>query len=339
MKSSNGLKGLTVVSFESRMALPMERLIEKHGGKPIVAPSMKEVPLEENPKAFQFFEDLKAGKIDLLILMTGVATRTFIKVMETRHPKEEILKILSTKTKIVVRGPKPTKVCKINDIPIAVTAPEPNTWREILTILNEEKMLAGKTIGVLEYGISNTVFLEELENTAATVMPVPVYKWALPDDVGPLHRALDSIIEGNVDLALFTSAIQVDNMLQVARDRRQEAALRRAFAKVGIFSIGPMCSEKLRELQFFPDEEVFPNKMDQIVELAAQKGSEVVERKRKRAERSWVRIEPPPLCKGRPGGVDHGSARDLPPPTPPYKGGEIRDQNRGILSRLLLLIF
>jgi len=211
--------------------------------------------------------------------------------METRHSKEEILKILSTNTKIVVRGPKPTKVCKINDIPIAVTAPEPNTWKEILTILGEEKMLAGKRVGVLEYGISNTAFIEELEKTAAEVIAVPVYKWALPDDVGPLHRALDSIIEGKVDLALFTSAIQVDNMLQVARDRRQEAALRRAFAKVGIFSIGPMCSEKLRDLQFFPDEEVFPNKMDQIVELAAQKGNEVVERKRKRASQAWIRVE------------------------------------------------
>ena len=46
--------GLRVLSLESRRAAEIERLIRSQGGVPFVAPSMREVPLEENPEAFDF---------------------------------------------------------------------------------------------------------------------------------------------------------------------------------------------------------------------------------------------------------------------------------------------
>ena len=42
------LYGLKVVSFESRRAKEMAELIRRYGGEPIIAPSMREVPLGEN---------------------------------------------------------------------------------------------------------------------------------------------------------------------------------------------------------------------------------------------------------------------------------------------------
>ena len=306
-KSAGGLQGLTIVSFESRMALPIQRKIESFGGTAVIGPSMKEVPLEDNPGIFDFFGEIKEGKVDLLILMTGVGTRTFIKALEARHSREEILNVLSAKTKIVVRGPKPTAVCRMNNIPIAVTAPEPNTWREILTILSEENLLSGRRVGVLEYGVSNVQFLGELTAHGAIVTPVPVYQWTFPDDLAPLDRAIDVIVSGRADLALFTSANQADNMLRRAQDRGLEAELRRGFYRTAVFSIGPVCSEKLFDLQFFPDGEVFPNKLDALVELAAKKGRGAVKKKRQRAERCKVRVRardgwPPGQLLQRPNG-------------------------------------
>src|SRR3990167_378176 len=227
--------GLTVVSFESRMATPMEKLIERYGGRPIVAPSMREVPLESNEKSVALFEDLKNGHVDLLILLTGIATRTFIATLEKQFPKEEILEVLR-RTKICVRGPKPTAVCRQHLIPIAVTAPEPNTWREIITILTEEQMLSGKNVAVLEYGISNRPFLDELSSLGAKVNAVAVYQWALPEDLRPLNGALDVLIRGEADLALFTTSIQVDHLLKIAAERGDEGKLRRAFYRMGLCS-------------------------------------------------------------------------------------------------------
>src|SRR5690348_11278955 len=48
--------GLHVVSFESRMATEMARLIQRHGGEPVVVPALREIPipLQDNGAVFRF---------------------------------------------------------------------------------------------------------------------------------------------------------------------------------------------------------------------------------------------------------------------------------------------
>src|SRR5215471_10804515 len=88
--SRSNLQGLKVVSFESRRAKEMAELIRRYGGEPFVAPSMREIPLHENQAALSLLPELEAGKIDLLILMTGVGTKTLNEVFLTRYPQERI---------------------------------------------------------------------------------------------------------------------------------------------------------------------------------------------------------------------------------------------------------
>lgn len=285
-KTAKNFSGLTVLSLESRMALPMAKLVEKAGGKALSAPSMREVPLEDNSDAFRFFAELEAGAYDLFVLMTGVGLRTLLAALETKYPKERVLAAFE-KTKVVVRGPKPLAVCKMQNIPVAVTVPEPNTWQEILAILREEALLAGKKIAVLEYGASNADFLEGLRAGGATVRPVKIYQWALPEDLGPLERGIEAILRGEVQVLLFTTATQVHHLLQVAGPR--ESALRRALHRVAIGSIGPTTSEALRERQLFADYEATPNKMPELVAQMAAVAGEIVARKNERADEAWVR--------------------------------------------------
>src|SRR2546426_9844922 len=101
-----GFAGLRVAAFESRMAEQMIQLIERHGGRPLVAPSMREVPLEENADVLRFGERLLSGEFDLVILLTGVGTRFMLKVLDFRRPRVPILAGLA-QTIPVVRGAKP----------------------------------------------------------------------------------------------------------------------------------------------------------------------------------------------------------------------------------------
>lgn len=171
-----------MVAFESRRAKEMATQISNHGGIPQVAPSMREIPLEENPAAFTFAEKLFADRIDAVIFMTGVGTRTLVEVLETRCPREKIVRALSQIT-VVARGPKPIKVLRELQVPITITVPEPNTWREILQALDGNSRgitLKGNRVAVQEYGVSNQRFLRELGERGAQVLRVPVYRWALP---------------------------------------------------------------------------------------------------------------------------------------------------------------
>ncbi|MCP5468853.1 MAG: uroporphyrinogen decarboxylase [Deltaproteobacteria bacterium] len=322
-QTTPNFQALKVLSLESRMALPMQKLIEKYHGTAQLAASVREVPLEDNEQAFHFFEQLKAGQFDVMILMTGVGLRTLLKIWETRYSLEEIQDAFK-QTQVLVRGPKPTSVCKMQGIEINITAPPPNTWQEILQILSEQNLLNQKQIALLEYGSSDPSFIENLEARGVKVVPLQVYKWALPQDTAPLRQAFEDVIAGKVDVFLLTSAIQIDHFLKMSQSVEEELQFRRALHRVVVVSIGPTCTARLRERQIFPDLEVFPNKMDNLVAQAAEQSHSLLEKKRQRAENSWVRLQVPLDLEKKADAVSQWedslmmrACRRLPNPRPP----------------------
>ncbi|MDE2181238.1 MAG: uroporphyrinogen-III synthase, partial [candidate division NC10 bacterium] len=211
-----GLTGLTVVSFESRLAAPMADLISRQGGAPVSAPALREIPCTEDAEAIEFAKAILAGQIDMVIWLTGVGARALLAAVEGVVSRAEFLAALS-RVPAIVLGPKPQAVLRELGIPIALAVPEPNTWREILSAIDSAAIpLQGRRVAVQEYGRSNPELVAGLEARGASVMRVSVYRWALPEDCGPLRRAIKAIIEGKVDLVLFTTAVQIDHLLQVA---------------------------------------------------------------------------------------------------------------------------
>src|SRR5256885_7447204 len=86
-----GFAGLRVAAFESRMAEQMIQLIERYGGRPLVAPSMREVPLEENADVLRFGERPLSGEVDFVIFLTRVRTRLLVKRLPPPRPPPPIL--------------------------------------------------------------------------------------------------------------------------------------------------------------------------------------------------------------------------------------------------------
>jgi len=274
------LYGLKVVSFESRRAKEMAELIRRYGGEPIIAPSMREVPLGENRVALDLLPQLESGMFDLLILMTGVGTRTLNQVLLTRYPQERILAALE-KIQLVARGPKPIAALKELGLTPAINVPEPNTWRELLTTLDAATSLRGKQIAVQEYGIPNAALVSGLEQRGAAVKTIAIYRWALPDDVKPLRSAVQGILNGEADIALFTNGAQVDHLFRVAAEEKIGPSLRGALKKMAVGSVGPVCTEVLERFGLKPDIEPTHPKMGSLIaeiaasahELLAHKGA------------------------------------------------------------------
>jgi uroporphyrinogen decarboxylase len=268
--SQSGFAGLKVVTFESRMATSMADLISRHGGVPISAPAVREIPLGDNPAAMEFARELLAGRIDVVVLLTGVGTRALVQVVETAFPPAEFLAALG-RVPTIVRGPKPHAVLRELGVPITLSVPEPNTWRDLLSALDgSEIAVANRRVAVQEYGVPNPDLIAGLEARGASVMRVPVYRWALPEDTGPLQRAIMAIIEGRVDVALFTTAVQVTHLLRVAAELGHEASLRSALRRTVIASVGPTCSETVREHGLVVDLEPEHPKMGHLVGTAAR---------------------------------------------------------------------
>jgi uroporphyrinogen-III synthase len=280
--SPTGFAGLRVLSLESRRAPEMAKLIATFGGNATVAPSMREVPIESNTEAQGFTRALLAGGFDLLILLTGVGTRALTRVAETVCPREDFISALR-RLPVVARGPKPMAVLKELEVPVALAVPEPNTWRELLAALDgktETLPIQGKRVAVQEYGASNPELLAGLSKRGAQVTRVPVYEWALPEDTGPLRAAVTSIANGNVDVAVFTTSVQVIHLLKIAEEMHLAEKIRGAFGKILVGSIGPVTSEALREHDLPVDFEPSHPKMGFLVNELAQRSAELLQRKR-----------------------------------------------------------
>ena len=276
-----GLEGLTVAAFESRMASEMTQLITRFGGTPLVAPSMQEIPLEDNAQALEFGEQLMAGDIQLLVFLTGVGTRTLIDVLETRWSQADILKAVSTLT-LVVRGPKPLAVLKSLGLTPQLIVPEPNTWEDVLTTLDIHypKGLAHVTVGLQEYGVANPELIEGLTTRGAQVVRIPIYRWTLPDDIGPLQQVMEKILAQEVDIMLLTNAVQFDHMLKMLPEESDRQKLQQAMTRMVIGSIGQITSARLRDQHFPVDFEPSHPKMGTLVKEASQQAKEILKKKR-----------------------------------------------------------
>ena len=283
----SGFDGLRVLALESRRAPELAKLITTYGGEPLVAPSMREVPLESNKEALTFAAKLLAGEFDMVIFLTGIGARTLLGVVETVHDRGMYVAALQ-RVKVVARGPKPIAALREIGITPAITAPEPNTWHELLRALDDagkaspELGLQGARVAVQEYGVSNPELLSGLRERGAAVTRVPVYQWALPHDLGPLRAAIKAIAEGNVDVALFTTAVQAVHLFQVAAEMQLEESVKNGLSRAIVASIGPTTSEELQRHGIRADLEPSHPKMGFLVKEASEQAGELLRQKRER---------------------------------------------------------
>ena len=271
----------------------MAALVTTYGGKPMVAPALREVPLESNSEALAFADGLIRGEFDLVILLTGVGTRALLDLVQRAGKREAFVAALA-KARVVPRGPKPLAVLRELEITPWVLVPEPNTWRELLVALDEPASrlkpaptgepltsagtgaplkpdsMAGQRIAVQEYGVSNPDLLDALRSRGAAVTSVPVYRWALPEDLTPLRSAVSAMARGEVDVAIFTTGMQVVHLFQVAAMMGQQEHVRAALVRMVVASIGPTTSEELRQQQLTIDLEASHPKMGFLVREAAE---------------------------------------------------------------------
>jgi uroporphyrinogen-III synthase len=271
---------LKVLSLESRQAVEMARLLERHDCEAISAPSMRELSLDDQHEALAFGERLLRGECDVLVLLTGVGTRMLVDAISTRFDRADVLTALG-RCQLVCRGPKPVAFLKSVGLRATLVAPEPNTWQDLLPLLDAQLPVAGRDVTVQAYGRINLELLEALRSRGAKLTSVAVYAWAMPSDTAPLAAAVEAICAASVDVVMFTSAQQLEHLIalaeQLGRSGDMLAALRR---RVLCASIGPVTSEALIGRGIGVDVTPDHPKMGQLVSAVGRQGQQLLAAKR-----------------------------------------------------------
>lgn len=274
------LSGLTLLSFESRRAGEIGELIAGHGGRVLSAPSMREIALGANDAAHAFLDRLQVGGFDVVVFLTGVGTEALVAALAAHCTADRLAELLRNVT-VVARGPKPRAALRRLGREPDHTVPEPNTWRELLQSLQSLcSPLRGARLAVQEYGVSNRELMAALAGLGVEVTAVPVYRWALPEDLEPLRDGIRALAAGSADVVLFTSAQQCAHVMQIAGEMELTAAVLAAARRTVVASVGPICSEALRAAGWPVDIEPEKPKMGPLVRQVAAEARRLLARKR-----------------------------------------------------------
>ena len=260
-------QGLRVLSLETRRGAEIAELIRRQGGSPFVAPSLREAPAEELEPVFALAERLFRGEFEMMMFLTGIGVRQLNRLLASRYPERHFAEALRRLT-TAVRGPKPVAALREMGVQPTLVAPEPNTWRELIAITEGRPE---RRIAVQEYGRPNPELLSALRSRGAEVTAIRVYQYALPEDTSLLREAAKRLAAGEFDVALFTTAVQIEHLARVADEEgigeAMLAGLRRAF----IASIGPTTTEALEVYDLRPALEPSHPRMGLLVAETARR--------------------------------------------------------------------
>ena len=236
------------------MSSEMGSLIQRHGGVPYSAPAMQELYLNDSSDVQTLVVDICRGRLDVMVLLTGVGTRAMLEVAAGMGCKDELIGSFEEMT-VIARSPKPARILRQNKIRIDVMPPEPYTSEDLLESI-KDLGLSNKQVAVQQYGGPNSNLINNLQLMGANVREVTLYRWGLPEDESPILSMIDEITADKIDAIAFTSQPQVVNLVAIAAKAGKEQALRDGLAgRVLLASVGPVCTRKLKEFGFDVDVE------------------------------------------------------------------------------------
>lgn len=240
------LSGFTVAVTAARRAEEIGGLLQRRGAAVVYAPALRVVPLADDTGLREATSRLITEVPDTVVVMTGMGFRRWLEAAEGWGLDGGLRSVLGSAT-LLARGPKAAGAIRATGLREA-WSPESESSAEVLRRLLSEGPLHGRRIAVQLYGEPLPDFTDALREAGAVVVPVPVYLWTAPEDLGPLDRLLEAITAGTIDAVTFTSALAATGLLQRARELGSLEALLDAFSgRVTAACVGPVTAGPLLE--------------------------------------------------------------------------------------------
>ena len=269
--SPTGLEGIVVGVPAARRANETARLIERWGGRPLIGPTVHEVPVEDDEPIRAATEETIAAPARWAVFLTGVGTRRWMAAAEALGLQDRLLEVLTAAT-LVPRGAKASSALKEYGLEGAWTPPN-ETSGEIADWLSE-RVRAGDAVALQRHGEPVPGVAAPLERAGARVIEIAPYSWELPDDLEPAERLIDGLIAGRVQALVVTSAPQAHHLFTIAERSGRDADLLDALSrKVYLASVGSVASSALELRGLAPDLVAAPPRLGALMRaLASHRG-------------------------------------------------------------------
>ncbi|MEU0780186.1 uroporphyrinogen-III synthase [Streptomyces sp. NPDC006173] len=210
------LSGFTVGVTAARRAGELGTLLRRRGAAVVHGPALRIVPLGDDSELRTVTQELVERGPDVVVASTAVGFRGWVEAAQGWRLGEELLARLG-EAELLARGPKVKGAIRAQGLTEAWSLVS-ESMSEVLGRLLEQGV-EGRRVAVLLHGEPLPGFVESLRAAGGEVVPVPVYRWMPPQDIGPVDRLLDAVLTRGLDAVTFTSAPAAASLLSRAEDR------------------------------------------------------------------------------------------------------------------------
>lgn len=238
------LRGRRIVLPEHRELDRLAAMLEAEGASTVRCPLLAILDVEDPAPVAAWIDAVCDSGLDDVVFLTGEGVQRLTSAAERMGRKSDLVAALGRARKIT-RGPKPARALHQLGLAPDLTSTTPRSQGIIEALRGH--VLARRRVGVQLYGDDPArELMEFLTTKGAILFPVAPYRYAPASDDTRVFVVLQEILAGDVDAIAFTTAAQVDRLLEVARRREILAPLESALARMHIAAVGPIVVERLR---------------------------------------------------------------------------------------------
>lgn len=207
------LAGFTIGVTADRRRDELAALLQRRGARVIVAPALRIVPLADDVELRAATLACLTTPPSVVMANTGIGMRGWLEAAEGWGLAESLRGVLGS-AYLVARGPKARGAIRAAGLHDH-WSPGSESCDEVVEHLIE-RGVAGAVVAMQLHGERQPECRAALEAAGATVIEVPVYRWAPPLDPAAVRRLVELIAGRGVDAVTFTSAPAVQALLSWA---------------------------------------------------------------------------------------------------------------------------
>jgi uroporphyrinogen-III synthase len=243
------LQGFTIGVTADRRSDEQMSLLRGRGAECVHGPTVRTHPLRPEAEIAEATKRLLVDRPDFVLMTTGIGVRGWLEAADALLIGEELRAVLG-QARLLVRGPKAHGAAITAGLDVEWNAPTATT-AEVVSKLDELAQ-PGDRIGVQIDGDPTRSIAPVLRERGYDVVPVPVYRWSIPDDTARAETLIRAIVDRRLDMVTFTARPAAENLARIAESMGVLADVQAAFNDeahgVKAMCIGRVCAEGVADL-------------------------------------------------------------------------------------------
>ena len=240
------LAGWRVGVTADRRADQQIEALRRRGADVVHGCTMRTLDLSDDARLLEVSRALVDQPPDTLVLQTGMGLTMWLDAMDGIGLGDRVRAALGG-CEVLARGPKAVSAARRAGLEVAWSAPD----EQFAQIVDHVDATGGRNRLFLQVdGTDEEALAAPLADSCREVVVVPIYRWALPVDVGPAEVLVDAVCDGGLDAVTFTTRQAAVHLVEIAeaRGRRDELIAALDGVRAVPVSVGPVCSEAMRSL-------------------------------------------------------------------------------------------